>query len=107
MKEIILWLFARIGEFVSTGLTWKIYGDFSLFHFILACLFLFALFKLFGFSIGPVGDGIGFGILSFKNSENKKDKQNYYHVTEVNKGKDVNRIYRYKVDKRTGEAKRL
>ena len=107
MKEILLWLFNRIGDLVSTGLTWKIYGDFSLFHFLLASLFLIALFKLFGFSIGPFGDGISFGVTAYKNAENKKDKENYFHVTRVQKVNGSKYITNYKVDRKTGGVTKL
>lgn len=107
MKEILLWLFNRIGDLVSTGLTWKIYGDFSLFHFLLASLFLIALFKFFGFSIGPFGDGISFGVSSYKNAENRKDKENYYHLTQVEKISNSRYITNYKVNRKTGEATKI
>ena len=107
MKTVVLWLFNRIGELVSTGLTWKIYGNFSLFHFIFASLFLLTLFKLFGFSIGPIGNNISFGVHAYKNAENKRDKANYYHVTQKKKYGNTTEYVKYKVNRKTGEVNKL
>jgi len=69
MKTIILWLFNQIALFVETSMTWKIYGDFSLTHFILAGLFLLALFSLFGFATHNFGTGVENITIGYKNAE--------------------------------------
>lgn len=108
MKEIILWLFTQIASFIETSLTWKIYGDFSLTHFLLASLFLTSLFGLFGFTTHNFGNGIRMGILSYRNSENKKERENYYHETVSRRNQDGS-ITRsnYKINKKTGEVHKL
>lgn len=113
MKQIILWLFSQISNFVSTSMTWKIYGDFSLTHFILGGMFLIALFKLFGFSFENTGNFSITGFNLWKNIENKNDKKNYYDYTKSNSVSFSHngRLYtdivnnRYKVNKHTGVVK--
>lgn len=81
MKDIVLWLFNQISSFVSISMTWKIYGDFSLTHFILGGMFLIALFKLFGFSFENTGNFATSGVTLWKNIENRNDKKNYYNTS--------------------------
>lgn len=115
MKQIILWLFSQISNFVSTSMTWKIYGDFSLTHFILGGMFLIALFKLFGFSFENTGNFATTGFNLWKNAENKRDKLNYVNETkQVNyvttfPNKVVRRSYNSynKLNTRTGKREKI
>ncbi len=107
MKTVVLWFFGLVAELVDKSLTWKIYGNFSLTHFMLAGIFLLVLFELLGFSIGPIGNNISFGVHAYKNAENKKDKANYYHVTQKKKYGNTTEYVKYKVNRKTGEVNKL
>lgn len=113
MKTVILWFFSQIALFIETSLSWKIYGDFSLTHFILGGLFLLALFSLFGFATHNFGNGVETIALGYKNAENRKDKLNYYNYTRTigykadHKGYSTRSSYSnsYKVNRKTGKEK--
>lgn len=108
MKEVLQFIFNLISEFISTSMTWKIYGNLSLTHFIFGGLLLIAIFSLFGFVVPHFGDGISYGITTFKNAENKKEKANYYHMTtSTSHGYGVYTHVRYKVNRKTGEARKI
>lgn len=108
MREVLLFIFNLISDFISKSMTWKIYGDFSLTHFIFGGLLLIAIFSLFGFIVPHFGDGINYGILRFKNYENKKDKDKYYHMIKSSyHGNGVTTHVRYKVNRKTGDVKEL
>lgn len=108
MKEVLQFIFNLISEFISTSMTWKIYDDLSLTHFIFGGLLLIAIFSLFGFVVPHFGDGISYGITSFRNAENKKEKASYYHMTQgkvTEKGNYTGHYYR--VNRKTGEARKI
>ena len=108
MYEFLLWFFEKISDFITISLTWKIYGDLSLTHFIFGALFLIALFSLFGFSFPVLGNELELGVRSYKNNENKKERQLYYHETRSYRNTSGVRITnRYKINRETGEAKLL
>ena len=112
MKEVILWIFNEVSEFISTSMTWKIYGNFSFTHFVLAATFIFALFKFFGFASDSSGDALEQGISIYKNAENKKEKANYTHFLASSRRKNVYGGYdsvtqKFRVNKKTGEVERL
>ena len=108
MKEVLQFIFNLISEFITRSMDWKIYGDLSLTHFIFGGLLLIAIFSLFGFVVPHFGDSISYGITTFKNAENKKEKANYYHMTEsISHGYGVYTHVRYKVNRKTGEATKL
>lgn len=78
MKDIIIWFFERLVEVVQFSLDFKIYGDFSLLHFVLAFNFLIILFKFFRFGTDTaLPESVNFGLGSYRNYENKKERQAY------------------------------
>lgn len=108
MKEVIIWIFNLISEFISTSMTWKIYGEFSLTHFIFGAIFLISVFSLFGFAFPKFGDSVSFGFSAIKNEENKKEKARYYSMTKSTKYADGTTVYhKYKVNRETGEATKV
>lgn len=108
MKEVLQFIFNLISEFITRSMEWKIYGDLSLTHFIFGGLLLISIFSLFGFVVPHFGDGISYGITTFKNAENKKEKANYYHMTKsISHGDGVYTHVRYKVNRKTGEVTKL
>ena len=114
MKEVILWIFNKTSEFISTSLTWKIYGDFSFTHFILGATFIFALFRFLGFASENYDNAITDNVEAFRNAENARERKNYYYFTKTRansqvqsygNGKWVRTITRnnkYRVNRKTG-----
>lgn len=112
MKEVILWLFQKVSDFVTLSLSWKIYGDFSLTHFILGAMFIFAIFRFLGFGADNYGAIVDDGFSTYKNAENRKEKQNYIHYLETKRYKNSYGSYnsitsKFRVNKKTGEVERL
>ena len=67
-------------------------------------VFLIALFSLFGFSFPVLGNELELGVRSYKNNENKKERQLYYHETRSYRNTSGVRITnRYKINRETGE----
>lgn len=98
MSEIMIWLFKQLSYFIEQMLSWKIWDDFSLLHFIIALSFLGLLlsFFFFGeFSIGGTSEYVG-AIRRHRNAENRSDREKY--ATKIYDSR-VDRI-----DKKTGEV---
>ena len=108
MRSVLFWFFAKFSEFLETSLTWKIYGDFSFTHLLLGAIFVFAIFKFFGFVSDSYSGGLSEYLGLYKNIENKKDKENYTHYIKSERhrenGKFVTTTRKYKVHKKTGEV---
>lgn len=107
MKIVILWFFGLIGDLIETGLTWKIYGDLSLFHFIFGFILLTLVLRFITFDLLGTGGLIDSSISMYKNVENKRDKANYYHVTQKKNYGNTTEYVKYKVNRKTGEVNKL
>lgn len=108
MKEVILWIFNLISEFISTSMTWKIYGNLSLTHFLFGFILLSVVFGFITFDFFGHGGILSTGFDIYKNEENKKEKARYYSMTKSTKYADGSTVYhKYKVNRETGEATKV
>lgn len=77
MEQVILFLLNRIAELVRYALSWKVYGELSVFHFVLGLTLLLVLLNFFRFGSES---GISMSIDNanqFRNEENKKSREAY------------------------------
>ena len=108
MKEVIMWIFNLISEFISTSMTWKIYGEFSLTHFIFGFILLSLVLSFLTFGLFGHDGALSTGFDIYKNEENKKEKARYYSMTKSTKYADGTTVYhKYKVNRETGEATKV
>lgn len=107
MKTVILWFFGLIGDLIENGLTWKIYGDLSLFHFIFGFILLTFILRFITFEFLGHGGLLETSIGLYKNAENKKDKANYYHFIRKNVNGNTSVYTMYRVNRKTGAFRRL
>lgn len=92
MEQLLRWLFEKLGWFMEQMLSWKIFGDFSLLHFMIGLSFLGLLLSFFTFgenSIGGTAEYIG-GIRRHNNAENRKDRERYETRIYENRIKRIN-----------------
>ncbi len=89
MENVLLWIFDLFSYLVSSCLSFKILGEFSLLHLILGFMLLSVLFKFFTFGENNTNSYINTGIRSYRNFENSKDKNIYInsHTGEVRRKK--------------------
>ena len=83
MNDILLWFVDKIAYLTQAALNWKILGDLSLLHFILAAILIKIVLDFVTFGYGNVGgtaDYIG-GIRRTANRENARDKERYSSKT--------------------------
>lgn len=98
MKDIMSWLFKQLSYFIEQMLSWKIWDDFSLLHFIIGLSFLGLLLSFFFFGesfVGGTSEYIG-GLRRQRNAENRADREKY-----------ATKIYDSRVDRldsRTGQV---
>lgn len=107
MKTVILWFFGLIGDLIESGLTWKIYGDLSLFHFIFGFIILSLVLRFLTFEFLGHGGLLDSSIGLYKNVENKNDKLNYYHFIRKNVNGNTSVYTKYRVNRKTGEVNKL
>lgn len=108
MQEIIYWLFERISDVVSFSLNFKVLGNLSLLHFVLGFNFLMLFLGLLSFGFGFTPSAIRMSQISYRNAENKKERENYYHETVSKRRKDGSIVKSsYKINKKTGEVQRI
>ena len=107
MKTVILCFFGLIGDLIESGLTWKIYGDLSLFHFIFGFIILSLVLRFLTFEFLGHGGLLDSSIGLYKNVENKNDKLNYYHFIRKNVNGNTSVYTKYRVNRKTGEVNKL
>lgn len=108
MKEVLQFIFNLISEFISSSMTWKIYGNLSLTHFIFGFILVAAVLSFLTFGIFSSNGLLNSSSIIYSNVENKKEKANYYHMTKsISHGDGVYTHVRYKVNRKTGEATKL
>lgn len=112
MKDVILWIFKQVSDFISLSMSWKIYGNFSFTHFILGAMFIFAIFKFLGFGAENYDNAIVGTSVRMANSENVNDKKNYTHYLASRRVRNAYGGYdtltsKFRVNKKTGEVERL
>lgn len=108
MKEVLQFIFNLISEFISTSMTWKIYGNLSLTHFIFGFILVAAVLSFMTFGVFSSSGLLSSSIDIYSNAENKKEKANYYHMTQgkvTEKGNYTGHYYR--VNRKTGEARKI
>ncbi len=103
MEQTILWFLGRIVELTEKVLSWKILGNFSLLHFILGFNFLIILFTFFKFGIETGGESAVIGVNNYRNTENKRQRQEYkesYEYYKEKRSRNENYDYRYRKESR-------
>ena len=89
MLAFVKWLLARIGDITQLALSFKVIGGFSLLHFILGYNLLILLLRFLRFGNDPDIEDIG-GLLSFRNSENKRDRKSNSILYDKETGSIIN-----------------
>lgn len=108
MKEVLQFIFNLISEFISTSMTWKIYGNLSLTHFIFGFILVAAVLSFLTFGVFSSSGLLSSSIDIYSNAENKKEKANYYHMTKsTSHGDGVYTHVRFKVNRKTGEVRKI
>lgn len=100
MEEVLKWLFKMFSYLVEKSLSWKLIGEFSMLHFILAFLLLTVLLELISFGFiqsGGTAEYVGNLRRSIRNQENRKDRNQYRKYYDSSKYNLIN--------KKTGEIK--
>lgn len=77
MEQTIIWFITQIINLVTAVLSWKILGDFSILHLVLGFNFLIILFTFFKFGIETGGESAVIGANDYRNSENKRQREEY------------------------------
>ena len=108
MKEVLQFIFNLLSEFITRSMEWKIYGDLSLTHFIFGFILVAVVLGFLTFGVFTSSGLLSSSIDIYSNAENKKEKANYYHMTKSTfHGDGVYTHVRYKVNRKTGEARKI